>query len=121
MTSVVTISQSHSQTNIDFSEADKTDDFENDQEGLMFELDSARSEGDSEDHAERAARERDTSLAKLHGGRFGDESETVRVHRRSKSTSQLGAAEAIIRRNPKNGPEAVVVLKEEKVCNAGTQ
>ena len=33
------------------------------------------------------------------------------------STKKVSAAQAIVRRHPKNGPDALIVLKEEKVCS----
>ncbi|KAF9531584.1 hypothetical protein CPB83DRAFT_848417 [Crepidotus variabilis] len=118
MSSVVTISQSRSQTTLDISEVEDRitvdSDTEQDALELHVEFDSTKTEEGSVNDPGRAFKERSSSLAKLQGERSREEPETVRVHRRAKSTSNIGATEAIIRRNPKNGPDAVVVLKEEK-------
>ena len=62
-------------------------------------------------------RERESSLAKLAGSRESMEVETrpVRLHRHTSSRGQSAPAEAFIRRNIQNGPDAIIVLKEERV------
>ena len=65
---------------------------------------------------ERTSKERDFSLAKLQGYSEGTPASQSASRSRSSSRRKLSTAEAIIRRNPKHGPDAVIVLKEEKVC-----
>ena len=84
---------------------------------IRVEFDPQKS-GEDASNVERTAQERDSSLAKLQGLRSHEGPGTTHNASRSSSSSRrkLATAEAIVRRNPRNGPDAVIVLKEEKVC-----
>ena len=116
MSSVVTISQSRpvpSDAQVICVDSDT------DPEALEIrvEFDPQKSGEDAINNVERTAQERDSSLAKLQGLRSPEGPGTSHNASRSSSSSRrkLATAEAIVRRNPRNGPDAVIVLKEEKV------
>ncbi|KAF8973324.1 hypothetical protein BDZ97DRAFT_1780831 [Flammula alnicola] len=135
MSSVITVSQSQSEktasspreTSKDMKFVTVNPDIDSEDLEVVIEYNSAKTESDSSDQelpSAEKARERDVSLAKLqglnqHSGEAG--SNTSRTRRDGLSSSApLGKpanAQAIVRRNKKNGPDAVIVLKEEK---AGT-
>lgn len=118
MSSVVTISQSQpfaSETKAKCVDSDA------DPEALevRVEFDPQKSGEDVINDPERTTKERDSSLAKLQGYRSPECSAASHNGTRSSSSSRrkMATAEAIIRRNPSNGPDAVIVLKEEKVSH----
>lgn len=110
MSSVITISQPPS-SNETSSESQIGVDPDTDPEALevRVEFDPPSQHDDDPD---RTNKERTSSLAKLQGT-----SKSQNNGWSSTSRRKLATAEAIIRRNPKNGPDAVIVLKEQKVCS----
>jgi len=83
---------------------------------VRVEFDPPVSIDDGHGDPERTSKERNSSLAKLQGYSEGTSSSQGASRSPSSSRRKLSTAEAIIRRNPKHGPDAVIVLKEEKVC-----
>lgn len=141
MSSIATISQSRSQkaetmprhtsvgTSTDPDEAiaspatDASSDF--DEMELVIEFDSSKDEISShnQDVSEsEKAKQRQDSLANLQGSskyhsRRAASSSSMRTRADPLSPSKsIAGAQAIVHRNPRNGPDAVIVLKEEKVC-----
>jgi len=84
---------------------------------------ASESEGSDIDVGEQAkVQARNNSLAKLQGG-SNHEGGGRRARKCSNehdaeklSTRKVSPAQATVKRRPKNGPDAVIVLKEERVC-----
>lgn len=85
----------------------------------LFEADAARlseNEGsDAEGGSFTKCQARDDSLAKLQGSSEGHEKATSEDA--TSSARKLSAAHAKVKRRPKDGPDAVIVLKEERVSS----
>lgn len=119
MSSVVTISQPRSRDNETSSDTQVVIDPDADPDALevRVEFDPPNQEDDND--PERTNKARNSSLAKLQGLGSRERSKSGESRNTSRSSSssrrKLATAQAIIRRNPKNGPDAVIVLKEEKV------
>jgi len=124
MSSIVTISHSQSEQNTSNLSKISTDptppsgDPDSDPEDLevLVEFESSRGESERRDQYKRTSKskEREDSLAKLQGS--NQSAAGPIASRGSVSSKRSAAAQAIVRRHPKNGPDAVIVLKEEKVC-----
>ncbi|CAA7263197.1 unnamed protein product [Cyclocybe aegerita] len=117
MQSVVTVSQlsrpsegASSSTEMKFAPMDPDADPEDLE--VFVEFDQPKSDNEKHDPGTKS-KEREDSLAKLEGSSSGGSP----TQRTGSSSRKLSAAQAIVRRHPKNGPDAVIVLKEEK---AGT-
>lgn len=84
---------------------------------VLFELDAARlseNEGsDAELGSLSRSQARDDSLAKLQGSGSAHDKPTSEDS--SPSTRKVSTAHAKVKRRPKDGPDAVIVLKEERV------
>lgn len=119
MSSVVTISHSQSeripanQISTDSSLPSADPDTDPEDLEVLVEFDSLRRESESRDQISLASKskERGDSLAKLQAT-----GQSAAGSRASVSTKRSTPAQAVIQRHPKNGPDAVIVLKEEKVC-----
>jgi len=83
---------------------------------VLIEFDSSGRESESRDQISRVSKskERSDSLAKLQA--TGQSAAGSSGSRASVSSKRSTVAQAVIQRHPKNGPDAVIVLKEEKVC-----
>ena len=83
---------------------------------VLVEFDSSRRESENRDQISHASKskERGDSLAKLQA--TGQSTAGSSASRASVSAKRSTTAQAVIQRHPKNGPDAVIVLKEEKVC-----
>jgi hypothetical protein len=124
MSSIVTISHSQSEEHASNLSQISTDsnlpsgDPDTDPEDLevLVEFESSRGESESRDQYKHTSKskEREDSLAKLQGA--NQSAVGPIAPRGSVSSKRSAAAQAIIRRHPKNEPDAVIVLKEEKVC-----
>ncbi|KAF8161044.1 hypothetical protein B0H34DRAFT_699177 [Crassisporium funariophilum] len=121
MSSVVTISQSapnpternSHDTSTQMSYASIALEADSEDLEILVEFDPSRTETEKGDHLstdslKARCSEIDDSLAKLQG------SQSLRGSEPQVSTKKVTAAQAIVRRHPKNGPDAVIVLKEEK-------
>ncbi|KAJ3514632.1 hypothetical protein NLJ89_g2274 [Agrocybe chaxingu] len=115
MQSVVTVSQlsrpseaASSSTERKFTSMDPDADPEDLE--VFVEFDQPKSDNEKHDPGTRS-KEREDSLAKLEGSSANGGSPTQRT---GSSSRKLSDAQAIVRRHPKNGPDAVIVLKEEK-------
>jgi hypothetical protein len=137
MSSVITISQPPSvpggkaevPTEMTFARMDS--DVDADLE-MIAECDTARVETSSESDPDNdsddfsrpdvIAQARKHSLAKLQsgssadGGRSGQQSRRSSIDTGRSSDKKVPAAQATIKRRLMNGPDAVIVLKEERVC-----
>jgi hypothetical protein len=125
MSSVITISQPPSvpgdepgqqQTEMTFSPVDP--DAELTDSETMVEIDAAKLSGSESSDVETGTRirARDDSLAKLQGAADPTHRETAsEASTSSSATRKVSAARAKVKRKPKDGPDAVIVLKEERV------
>ena len=113
MSSVVTISRPRSTTNETSADPQVVTDPDTDPEALEVRVEFDPPNQDDENDPQRKNKERRSSLAKLQG--FGGRERSKSSASNSSTRRKLATAEAIIRRNPMNGPDAVIVLKEEKV------
>lgn len=117
MSSVMTVSQSRHTSTIDEGSSDAKASMDSDVDPEALEVHIEFETQDTEDFDVKS-KERTSSLAKLQGSTKSTDTGSLTPKDVSPGLSRrsLAAAEAIIRRNPKNGPDAVIVLKEEKVC-----
>ena len=117
MSSVVTLSQPRSRDDEGTSDTQVAIDPDADPEALEVRVEFDPPNQDYDNDPEKTNKERNSSLAKLQGldGQESSKSSASRNTSRGSTRRKLATAEAIIRRNPKNGPDAVIVLKEEKV------
>jgi hypothetical protein len=123
MSSVITISQPPDvpgdkpdlEAEMTFAPMDPDSDH-NESDGI-FEADAARlsenecSDAEVDDLSKSQAR--DDSLAKLQGS--GSGAERSMSESSTSSARKVSAAHAKVKRRPKDGPDAVIVLKEERV------
>jgi hypothetical protein len=122
MSSIITISQPPSNpgdrsnhetaAEVTFAPMDDPENSSEDSDTLKDSVDGAsvsEAESDTEAAKDAKAQAIDESLAKLQSGPRSS-TDTTRV------TVKVAPAQATVKRRVKNGPDAVIVLKEERVC-----